>query len=468
MTTRMGERLIEDDLITDRQLELALERQRIHGGRLGDNLAALGVISKEDALSVFTRIPPAPRTVEDTKLSPSLIADLIMKHVVSMGEFTLPEAADAVKLPASVVDTAVDLLRRDRLLEVRSGGELSKLSYKLAVTDQGRNRAAELRDRCHYVGPAPVVIEEYRSMVETQTVNSILVSEDTIKGAFSDLIVREELLESLGPAVSSGRAIFLYGPPGNGKTAMAEALGKVLPGAIYLPYAILVGGEVIVVYDTLNHVAAEPANDPGAVDQRWVLVRRPIVTVGGELTLTSLDLHFDPVTKFYEAPLQMRANNGLFIVDDFGRQQVDPRKLLNRWIVPLERRTDFLTLHTGMKFEIPFDELVVFSTNIEPKNLVDEAFLRRIRYKIKIDHPDLEEFEEIFKAVCESNSIDFNKDVFDSLINDYYLGRGVTLNRCHPRDIIDHIIDSGHYHGYSPELTEKSIASAWESYLLEL
>jgi predicted ATPase with chaperone activity len=190
--------------------------------------------------------------------------------------------------------------------------------------------------------------------------------------------------------------------------------------------------------------------------------------VGGEMTLKGLDLDFNAIAKYYEAPLQMKANNGLFIVDDFGRQQVDPQSLLNRWIVPLERRTDFLSLHTGMKIEVPFDQLVVFSTNLEPRNLVDEAFLRRIRYKIKVDHPELHEYKEIFQKVCKSNSIDFNEEVYNYLINEYYQGNNVKLNSCHCRDIIDNIIDDAHYHGAKPELTKETLSAAWESYFVEL
>jgi SpoVK/Ycf46/Vps4 family AAA+-type ATPase len=305
-------------------------------------------------------------------------------------------------------------------------------------------------------------------MVAVQTVKSVVVRKESVREAFSHLIVSAGLLMRLGPAVSSGKAIFLYGPPGNGKTSIAETIGKVLPGTIYMPHAVFVGNEIVTVYDPVNNIPVESEGASESVDQRWVHVRRPVVMAGGELTLKTLDLEFNPVTKFYEAPLQMKANNGLFIIDDFGRQQMDPQNLLNRWIVPLERRIDILTLHTGMKFEIPFDQLVVFSTNIEPKNLVDEAFLRRIRYKIMIDHPTQEEYEQIFMTMCESNGITFKKDMFDHLIDNYYKQLNVKLNACHPRDIIDHIIDIAHYHEHPPELTKETISAAWENYFVEL
>jgi predicted ATPase with chaperone activity len=235
-----------------------------------------------------------------------------------------------------------------------------------------------------------------------------------------------------------------------------------------VPYSIIVGGQIISTYDSVTHIPVHAEGQDEAVDIRWTLVKRPVVMTGGELTLKMLDLDFNPISKFYEAPLQMKANNGLFIVDDFGRQQVDPQNLLNRWIVPLERRTDFLTLHTGMKFEVPFDQVVIFSTNIEPAKLVDEAFLRRIRYKIKVDHPTAQEYEKIFQKVCEYNGIEFKPEILELLFRNYYKRLGVELNACHPRDIIDQIIDNAHYYNHAPELTKESIEDAWENYFVEL
>jgi predicted ATPase with chaperone activity len=271
----------------------------------------------------------------------------------------------------------------------------------------------------------------------------------------------------LGPAISSGKAIFIYGPPGNGKTTIAETIGKILPETVFIPSAIIVGGQIIAVFDPVNHFTPDEAPSED-LDQRWVLIRRPVIMTGGELTLRMLDLDFNPISKFYEAPLQMKSNNGLFILDDFGRQQMDPHSLLNRWIVPLERRTDFMTLHTGMKFDIPFDQLVIFATNIEPKKLVDEAFLRRIRYKIKIDHPLEREYKAIFIKVCESNGIEFKVEVYDYLLKNYYKRLDVKLNACHPRDIIDHIIDDAHYYNHSPQLSREGIDIAWKNYFVDM
>jgi len=463
-----GERLIEKKQITKKQLQKALDHQRLHGGRLGNNMVTLGFIDEDDLTDFFTSAPAVPQTVKETDLDFSFIVDLIIKHGLNMGEFTIPEIAARTKLTSPVVDQAIDRLRHDQLVEVRGASQLSKLSYRFTLTESGIKRSMDLMGVSRYVGPAPVPFDEYRNMVEIQTIKSIFVDPEKIKDAFSNLIMSEQLLARLGPAISSGKAIFLYGPSGNGKTTIAETIGRVLPGNIYMPYSVLVEGEIIMVYDKASHVAVEPQYSADSVDQRWVLIERPVVMVGGEMTLKSLDLDFNPISKFYEAPLQMKANNGLFIVDDFGRQQVDPQNFLNRWIVPLERRTDFLSFHTGMKIEIPFDQLVIFSTNLDPSSLVDEAFLRRIRYKIKIDHPELSEYKEIFQRVCDFNGIAFNNDVFDHLIEDYYHQKNVKLTSCHCRDIIEHIIDSARYHGVKPGLTKRTLSTAWDSYFVEM
>ncbi len=462
----IGQRLLDEKFVTEEQLKKALERQRLQGGRLGHNLVVLGFLKPEELESFFKRKPRVPSNIEDTGLELSFIADLIMKHVLFMGEFTMKDVSEKIKLPIPIVDAALQLLRRERFVEVKGAAEYARVTYNFSITSQGRNRALELIGVCGYIGPAPVTLDDYKGMVEIQTVKNIIVDEEAVKNAFSHLIISEDLLVRLGPAISSGKAIFIYGPPGNGKTAIAETIGRVLPEMVYIPYSVIVEGQIINVFDPVTHVPVNP--DDSDFDQRWVLVKRPVIMTGGELDLSMLDLEFNPISKFYNAPLQMKANNGLFIVDDFGRQQIEPQHLLNRWIVPLERREDFLTLHTGMKFDIPFDMLLVFSTNIEPKKLVDEAFLRRIRYKIKIDHPTEQEYKAIFKKVCESNGIEFKEDVFKYLINEYYKKLGVKPNACHPRDIIDQIIDTAHYYGVAPVLTKEGIDAAWKSYFVDM
>jgi predicted ATPase with chaperone activity len=468
MKDLLGEDLVKEKVITEEQLERALERQKLQGGRLGRNLIDLGFLSQEELIAFFKKHPDPPETLRETGLDLPVLCDLVLKHILFKGEFTIADISASVKLPMAIVNSALEELRRQKFIEVKGASQFAKTSYQFQITGQGKNRAAELLDICRYVGPAPVVLDHYSEMVDIQTIKHIVVSEDAVIKGFSSLIMSESMLKRLGPAISSGKAMFLYGPPGNGKTTIAETIGSLLPGTVYIPYSLIVGGQIISVFDPVTHISVPNERAAHTVDQRWVLIKRPVVMMGGELSLRMLDLDFNSIAKFYEAPLQMKANNGLFIVDDFGRQQVSPQSLLNRWIVPLERRRDFMSLHTGMKFDIPFDQLVIFATNIEPAKLVDEAFLRRIRYKVKVTHPTEEEFEAIFRKVCESHEIEFRKDAFNYLVKSFYRKLGVKFNACHPRDLIDHIRDDAYYYNRPPRMSNEALALAWENYFVEM
>jgi predicted ATPase with chaperone activity len=289
-----------------------------------------------------------------------------------------------------------------------------------------------------------------------------------LQRVFAGLVISPEMLSQLGPAMVSGKPLFLYGPPGNGKTTIALRLGELWDDAILVPYAIFVEGSVIRVFDEISHqVVPDPeAAGPERHDRRWVRCRRPRVLVGGELTLDMLDLAFNPTLKFYEAPLQLKANNGMFIVDDFGRQQITPQELLNRWIFPLENRQDFLRLHTGQKFTIPFDQFIVFATNLEPSTLVDEAFLRRIRSKVKVSHVTPEQYAEIFRLVCAHYGVEFDREAVDYLLSEHYAATQRPLSTCQPRDLLEQILDYSRFNGLTPRLTRENLDRACRTYFV--
>jgi predicted ATPase with chaperone activity len=469
----LGHRLVQEKLATKEQVQQALERQTLHGGRLGANLMALGFITQEALEAFFKKSPLSPQSIQETGLNPNLIMELVLKMISFMGTFTLSEVAQQIKLPIPIVDKAIEVLRQEKFVEVKGGSDYARTTHKFSITTPGRERAQEYMAQCQYIGPAPVSLDAYKATVDSQSIKTVFVNQETIRNAFSHLVINSRRLNQLGPAINSGKSIFLYGPSGNGKTIIAETIARLFDDTIYIPYAVEVDHQIIRVYDPINHTertapGSEHADQEPSHDQRWVLCRRPVVLVGGELTLEMLDLEFDANSKFYEAPLQIKANGGIFIIDDFGRQMLRPRELLNRWIVPLERRTDFLSLHTGKKFEVPFDQLVIFSTNIAPKELVDEAFLRRIRYKIEIDHPTPVEYAEIFQLVCKRTGIEFKQEVFDHLLKEHYEKSGVMLNACHPRDLIDQIIDITRYRQTQLVLTKELIDEAWANYFVKL
>jgi len=430
-------------------------------------------------VSSSSHFSPNPiNTIEDTGLSALFLQDLALKILYFQGFMTGYKVAEALCLPfTGMVDQLLDALKRDKLVEVKSSQMgLGEGAYLYAITGAGITHAREALDRCQYAGPAPVPLEAYNESVLRQSRGRMFVTSRNMRQIMGDLVFGDEVFHRLGPAVNSGTSIFIYGAPGNGKTSVARAIGnQVLTQTMYIPYAIFVDGHVITMFDSMNHqLAAEDETGPqnrgmkGRKDQRWVKIQRPFIMVGGELTLTGLDLVFNETLKFYEAPFQVKANGGILLIDDFGRQQVRPRDLLNRWIVPLENRIDYLSLHTWRKIEVPFDVLVMFSTNLPPKDLVDEAFLRRLRHKIEITDPDAVHYREIFMRVAAQKGVVFSDEGLNYLLEEWYAKHNRKLRASHPRDLCDQIIDISRYFSIEPVMSREMIDQAASSYFVEL
>ncbi|MEA3376391.1 MAG: ATP-binding protein [Chloroflexota bacterium] len=432
---------------------------------------------REPASTNSAFVPARPSSIEDTGLPLGFLSNLALKMLYLEGDLLGYELAARMRLPhAGVVDDLLASLKEEQLCEVKgtgggSGGlGLGRAVYRYRITDKGRAAAREALERSQYVGPAPVPLPQYNQGIRRQSLGTSVVHRDGLEQALSHLVVDEQTTAHLGAAVNSRRSIFLFGPPGNGKTAISEGIGSVmLRGVLYVPHAVETGHEVIKVFDVVNHVRVEePPASKNSHDQRWIRIRRPVITVGGEMTLDELDLIYERTSRYYEAPVQMKANAGMLLIDDFGRQQVRPRDLLNRWIVPLEKRIDYLTLHTGRKIQIPFDTLIVFATNLAPKELVDEAFLRRIRHKIEIRDPTWDEYRQIFRRVCREKQIPYDEQALAYLIKEHYMKPDRPKRGCHPRDLVDQIQDIASYLEVPAELSKDLIDQACNTYFVDL
>jgi len=426
-------------------------------------------------------IPQVIEKIEDTGLTFLWIQDLVLKILYFSGYLNGYEVATRTALPFNgIIEFILDNLKKEKFVEVRTQiGGLGEGAYQYAITRAGIDRAREAISRSQYAGPAPVPIEDYNNSIIAQGRGRINATPRVMRQAMSDLVLSEDIFHKLGPAVNSGASIFLYGPPGNGKTSIARAIGRLSSSeTMYIPYSLYVDGQVIKLYDDVNHQKVEDTGDldqnsrmkkmAAKSDPRWVKIKRPFVVTGGELTMPGLDLVYDPTNKFYEAAFQMKANGGVFLIDDFGRQMIRPRDLLNRWIVPLENRIDYLSFHTGRKIEIPFDVLVIFSTNLPPRDLVDEAFLRRLRHKIHITDPSYEEYREIFMRVSEQRGIEYNDEAIVHLLQHWYVEKNRKLRASHPRDICDQIIDISRYAATEPELTIETMTKAATAFFVDI
>jgi hypothetical protein len=445
-----------------------------------DEPAGPGLDSPQPALSLRSlKAPPCPMNLDEAGLGLMTLAELLLKHLYLQGNMLGVQLARMVRLPFQLVEEALRFLKSEKCLEVVSGDLIGPASYRFNLTEIGRKRAQECFQQCRYVGPAPVTLTAYVARCRMQQVSAVACRLEALREAFGGLILRPELLDELGPAVCSGRSIFVYGPPGNGKTMIGKGLGRFLNdhgGEIYVPYAVDAEGSIITLFDPTIHTPTdqeELAAEQSALaamsvgvggetpnsDLRWRRIRRPVVITGGELTLEMLDLRYHVESNFYNAPLHIKANGGVFLIDDFGRQIVSPRDLLNRWILPLEDHVDFLTLATGKKLAIPFEQLIVFSTNLDPRELVDEAFLRRIRHKIKIGPPTRDVYTEIFKLCCEQREIPFDARAVDYLFSNYY-DLGKPPRSSDPRDLLEIALSICRFRNQEVSLNPELLAEA--------
>jgi predicted ATPase with chaperone activity len=417
--------------------------------------------------------------VEETGLSSDLILQIATKTLHIAGDLTGTELAARLGVPFQVIEPSLDLLKRDRHCEITGGALLGPPSYTYRLTDAGRVRAMLFMESSRYVGALPVPLQQYTAYMNRFSVeHRVIATRDVVRKAFAHLVLSQRVLDQLGPAIAAWHSLFVYGPPGNGKTVIAQAIRNVLRDHIAVPYAISIDAHIIRVFDSVNHEPIPPDDDEEAdwpdsslqsanvFDGRWVRCRRPLVTAGGEMTLESLELGHTG-GGFYRAPLQVIANGGVLVIDDFGRQQVSARNLLNRWIVPLEGGLDYLTLRTGEKFQVPFQTFVVFATNLKPSDLADEAFLRRIRYKVLAESPTVDEFAEIFENYCRTRRLTFDRSVADSLVEGELRRRQIPLRGCHPRDLIEHALAIAKYLDRPERLTPELISEACASYFVE-
>ena len=414
-----------------------------------------------------------PQKIEDLKIPSSILTDLIFRLLFNEGDVSVSRFIEVLKISTRILDETMLWMQKEHLVEVsKAGSELGRLGYVYSLTDEGKRRARDAFDRSHYVGPLPVPIHYYARAIDLQTQTRRKVSDGQVTEAIKHLVLPDHFHRRIGPAINSGNSLFLYGPPGNGKTTIAQAIAELISGtdSIWIPYALTAGGYIIQIHDRLVHkpipTDGSRNTELGRVDQRWGQYKRPTVMAGGELKMDDVELRYDPVARIFEAPLQLKANGGMFLIDDFGRQQIRPGDLLNRWIVPLESRVDFLRLNTGQTIVIPFKLLIVFSTNLDPAELVDDAFLRRIQIKVEVAGPDEKLYFQIFSTQCRQLGVPFNKDAFLYLLQTWYRQTGRPMQAVHPRDILKAVVGLCEYLNIPLQLTPELIDEACLSYFV--
>ena len=414
--------------------------------------------------------PAPPLSLEDAGLSEGLVESLAVKHLLAKGRRSGRSIAQSLRLPFGLVEPRLQALRSRVYITHACAAPLNDYVYTL--TDQGTQFARSCMEACAYVGPAPVPLTEYVTSVEAQSIRAESPQREQLERSLAGISVDPRTFDKLGPAVNAGTGLFLYGEPGNGKTTLAERIALCFGQAVWLPYTLVVDGQIIKLFDPACHKLID-GDESGFLkdkeyDRRWARVRRPTVIAGGELTMERLEICHDPAVNVSEAPLQLKSNCGVFLIDDFGRQRIDPTELLNRWIVPLEKGYDFLTLSTGQTIQVPFDQMIIFSTNLNPRDLVDEAFLRRLAYKIHVKDPDRDEFVRLFEIAARAMEITYDPDVVDDLIRRHYVEAGRSFRRCHPRDLLRHLRSYCAYFGLPVELRPAYFDIAVDTYFTEV
>jgi hypothetical protein len=468
---RLGDLLIRAGLVTVEQVSAALERMLAEGGRLGDNLVALGAIDQQTLETFLHRLPAEPANLAATGIDEVELLALLLKLIYSLRLESCRQFIEAIKLPFHIVAELAQMAVDRQLLRILGMGDAhSPIDMRYAFTDEGKRWTIESLERLRYTGPAPVPIADFIEQVSRQKPTNERITFERIRTALGSLTFDDTIIEQCGPALASGRAMLFYGPPGNGKTSFAFSLASVFSDVIYIPYAVSVERQIIRFHDPSIHIAVKPAETEESEilsfiraedhDLRWVPCRRPFVVTGGELTLEMLDLRYDETSHSYEAPLHLKALGGCFVIDDFGRQLVSPTNLLNRWIVPLESRIDYMKLHTGKTFSVPFEELVIFSTNLEPEDLMDPAFLRRLPYKIEVGAPNLENYRRIFEVECTRQGLALPTEVFDSIAHKLKKEKGLDFAGYQPRFIVDQISAMCRFLGQPPHFEPRFIEYA--------
>ena len=419
--------------------------------------------------------PAVPERLEDTGLTGSMLEQLLLKTLHFRGELLGRDLASALGLKFSIIEESIELLKRQHLIAVKRSLGIGNMSALFTLAEGGRSAVRECLDINQYVGPAPVPLSQYTAIVRRQRQPENWLTAEGLAHAFRHLVVSPQLINQIGPAVNAGKSFLIYGQPGNGKTALAEALFRIESTPVFIPYAIESQGNIVQVYDPIYHQRIDDEESilsalttESTYDHRWFRAKRPFIITGGELTLEMLDLTYNDNSKVYDAPFHLKANNGIYLIDDFGRQRATPAEVLNRWIVPMERHVDYLTFRTGGKMTAPFEAFLVFSTNLRPEQLGDEAFLRRIQYKMSLRNPSEQEYRSIFERFCESRGLEYDGAVLDRFMEKRYRGAGRPLRRCHPRDVISHAIDLIHFENRSFVLNDELMDRAWESCFTEI